>query len=78
MTSIFQATASPQVYRALTPKIPLDEMNPPLRSLAGRELWAARQSLAMNFRAIDDVPHEVLNRILWWDAKGYSTPFPIR
>jgi YVTN family beta-propeller protein len=76
MSSIFETAAAPAVYRALTPKVALDEMNPPLRSLSGRPLWAARQSLAMNFRDLDDVPHEVLNRILWWDARGYTTPFP--
>jgi hypothetical protein len=78
MSSVFTAAAAPAPYRALTPKVPLDEMNPPLRSLSGKRLWAARQSLAMNFNDIDDVPKDVLNRILWWEAKGYDKPFPVR
>lgn len=76
MTSVFTTEADLTPYQALTPKVALDEMNPPLKSLDGRRLWAARQSLAMNWNHPDDVPEEVLNRILWWDSKGYDTPYP--
>ncbi len=78
MNSVFQPTRKPTVYHALTPKIPLDQMNPSLSGLSGRQLWAARQSMAMNFKVVDDVPKDALNRILWWDAKGYEKPFPTR
>ncbi len=78
MTSIFTAQADTAPYEHLVPKVALDEMNPPLRALAGRRLWAARQSMAMNFKDIDDAPEETLNKILWWDAKGYDTPYPAR
>ena len=30
----------------------------------------------MNFKAIDDAPAETLNKILWWDAKGWNTRYP--
>ena len=53
-------------------------MNPPLAKLHGKRLWAARQSLAMNWSHPDDIRADVLNRILWWDAKGYDTPYPAR
>jgi YVTN family beta-propeller protein len=76
MTSVFTPEADASPYRSLQPKVELDEMNPPLRALAGRQLWAARQSLAMNWNHPDDVPEDVLNRILWWDAKGWSRPYP--
>jgi hypothetical protein len=56
--------------------VELDEFNPPLKALDGRKLWAAKQSLAMNWNHPDDVPEDVLNRILWWDAKGYDRPYP--
>ena len=78
MTSIFTPEADPSPYACLPARIALDEMNPPLSSLYGRKLWAARQSLAMNWSQPDDVPSDVLNRILWWDAKGYGTPYPAR
>jgi len=78
MTSVFTPQGDQAPYRCLAARIALDEMNPPLTSLNGRKLWAARQSLAMNWSHPDDVRSEVLNRILWWDAKGYETPYPVR
>jgi YVTN family beta-propeller protein len=76
MTSVFTTEADLSPYQCITPATPLDEMNPPLKALKGRQLWAARQSLAMNWDQPDDVPSDILNRILWWDAKGYDKPYP--
>jgi hypothetical protein len=76
MTSIFTEKADLTPYEKLAPKVALDEMNPPVRALAGRQLWGASQSMAMNFKALDDAPVETLNKILWWDAKGWNTPYP--
>ena len=76
MSSVFTERADTSAYTALQPKVALDEMNPPLQALAGRKLWAAKQSLAMNWNHPDDIPEDVLNRILWWDAKGYDRPYP--
>jgi YVTN family beta-propeller protein len=78
MTSIFTPEADITPYQCLPARIALDEMNPPLASLNGKRLWAARQSLAMNWSHPDDVRSDVLNRILWWDAKGYAAPYPAR
>jgi hypothetical protein len=76
MTSMFTADPDTKPFEHLVPEQAIDEMNPPLKALAGRRLWAAKQSAAMNFKDLDDVPEETLNRILWWDAKGYDTPYP--
>jgi YVTN family beta-propeller protein len=78
MTSIFTPETDAKPYRCLPAKLALDEMNPPLVSLSGKRLWAARQSLAMNWSHPDDIRSDVLNRILWWDAKGYDVPYPAR
>jgi hypothetical protein len=76
MTSVFTAETDTSPYTCLPNQVPLDEMNPPLQALRGRQLWAARQSAAMNWAEIDDIPQDLLNRILWWDSKGYGTPYP--
>jgi YVTN family beta-propeller protein len=76
MTSIFTPTANADAWKALTPEVALDEMNPGLKALNGRQLWAAKQSAAMNWHEPDDVPSETLNRILWWDSKGYDKEYP--
>jgi len=76
MHSIFTNQSDLSAYQTLTPKVVLDEMNPPLKALNGRQLWGARQSLAMNWAKPDDINQAVLNRILWWDSKGYDKPYP--
>lgn len=76
MTSVFQPKPEPSKFEVLTPKIALDTMNPPLKALSGKQLAAAKRSAAMNFDDIDDVPAAELNRILWWDRKGYDAPLP--
>jgi YVTN family beta-propeller protein len=78
MTSVFTAKPDLAPYEHLAPGVALNEMNPPLKALAGRQLWGAKQSIAMNFKDLDDAPPETLNRILWWDAKGWDTPYPKR
>ena len=78
MTSVFTAQADDTPYEHLTPEQPLDQMNPPLKALNGRRLWAAKQSAAMDFTELDDAPVDTLNHVLWWDAKGYDTPYPTR
>jgi hypothetical protein len=78
MTSVFTPEVDLTPYRCLPARIALDEMNPPLASLTGKPLWAARQSLAMNWSHPDDIRADVLNQILWWDAKGFETPYPWR
>ncbi len=78
MTSIFTAQADTAPYRHIVPTQSIEEMNPPLRALSGRQLWAARQSLKMDFREIDEAPEGILNRVLWGDAKGWDVPYPVR
>jgi hypothetical protein len=76
MNTVFTSEKDLSTYTAIKPHIPLDAMNPPLASLQGRQLWAARSSARMNWNHVDDVPSGVLNRILWWDRKGYDTGMP--
>lgn len=76
MTSIFTPASNNDAWKVLTPEVALDEMNPAARGLKGRQLWAAQRSAKMNWHEPDDVPSDVLNRILWWDAKGYDKEYP--
>jgi hypothetical protein len=76
MTSIFQAKPDLTQYKALRPAVPLDQMNPPLHSLTGRPRAAALASMRFNSNHVDDIPTATMNRILWWEAKGYATPYP--
>lgn len=78
MNSVFSAESKLDTYNAIEPKIKLDDMNPPVTAVNGRERWATVESAKMNWNDIDDVPSDILNRILWGDAKGFDTPYPVR
>ena len=78
MNSVFTAEKNLDPYTAIVPSVRLDDMNPPVTALQGRERWATVESAKMNWNDIDDVPTDVLNRILWWDAKGFDKPYPVR
>ncbi len=57
-------------YKAVLNKIPLNEMNPGLSSLKGRELHYAKMSLKPEFDFIDNGNDDLMNRILWHYSKG--------
>lgn len=64
-------------YKAVPNRIPLDEMNPQLVSLNGKALHFAKKSLLPEFDGIDSGRDDLLNRILWFAAKG-NTPYPAK
>ena len=57
-------------YTALKNQIPLDDMNPELKSLQGMALHYAKKSMEPQFDGIDDGDEDLFNRILWFAAKG--------
>jgi hypothetical protein len=50
-------------------------MNPPLKSLTGQAKHFAEQSMLPEFDGIDSGNDDLLNRILWFAAKG-NEPYP--
>jgi hypothetical protein len=76
MRALFQAEADLRPYRAVPNRVPLDEMNPPLKALTGPRLYWAQKSLTLDFSEADRADEETLNRILWHAARGYDTPYP--
>lgn len=77
MTDCFVTEADLTPYQAVPNNIPIDEMNPELNTLDGRELHFAKKSLLPVFDGIDAGRDDLLNRILWFDAKGH-TPYPAK
>jgi YVTN family beta-propeller protein len=67
-------------YTAIVPNQSLYEVNARVSSITGpnaaERRKAARASARMNFRSPDAAPSDLLNRILWHDARGWDTPFP--
>ncbi|PYV09546.1 MAG: hypothetical protein DMG07_22965, partial [Acidobacteria bacterium] len=76
MTDCFTDAKNLAPYAAVPNKIPLDEMNPPLRALAGPARYWARKSMELDLDDVDRADEETFNRILWHSVKGYDVPYP--
>ncbi|WP_217278629.1 hypothetical protein [Hymenobacter sp. BRD67] len=62
-------------FRSLPNRVPLNQLNPPLSKLTGAALHFGRLSSSPEFDHIDNGRDDVLNRILWFAAKGRQ-PYP--
>ena len=59
--------------------IPLNEMNKSLSSLKGKALEYAKLSANKVFKEIDGGEDDLMNKILWFDAKGNEAyPFQVK
>lgn len=63
-------------YKALPNQIPLDQMNPKLSSLKGRQLYWAKKSMEMPLEEMDEAEDDELNKIIWYAVRGYDVPYP--
>lgn len=77
MADCFSNTPDKTPYKALPNRIPLDEMTAPLSELSGKTLHFAKKSMLPEFDGIDSGNDDLLNRILWFSAKG-NIPYPSR
>jgi YVTN family beta-propeller protein len=78
LRACFQAEPDVRPYVALPNRIRLDEMNPSLDKLRGKQRFWAEKSLALDLDHGDRADEDTLNRILWHSVKGYDTPYPAR
>jgi len=75
MTDCFTDKPDNTPYTALRCNIPIDELTPALTSLTGKALHFARKSMLPEYDGIDTGDDDLLNRILWFAAKG-NTAYP--
>jgi YVTN family beta-propeller protein len=75
MNECFSTKPDLTPYVAVPNNIPLDEMNPGLSSLSGKALHYAKKSMLPEFEGVDSGNDDLLNRILWFSAKG-NAPYP--
>jgi len=78
MFAVFASKPDLTPYVAVKNRIPLDEMNPPLRGLKGPAEEMARASQRMDFSEPDAAPEGLLDRIIWHSVKGVHAPYPVR
>ena len=77
MTDCFTDSPDLTPYVAVSNQIALDEMNPPLSGLNGRALHYAVKSMEPQYAHIDSGDDDLLNRIIWFSAKGHI-PYPAK
>jgi YVTN family beta-propeller protein len=77
MTDCFGTVADKTPYMPVPNNIPLDEMNPQIISLKGRARYFAEKSMLPEYDGVDSGDDDLLNRILWYAAKG-DTPYPAK
>lgn len=70
MFDCFVGQPSDYRYTIEKNRIPLDKMNPSLSELNGKARHFAEQSMRPEFDFIDSGEDDVMNRILWFAAKG--------
>ncbi|MDB5284908.1 MAG: beta-propeller fold lactonase family protein [Bacteroidota bacterium] len=70
MFDCFSSKADTGTYKVIANKIPLDEMNKDQSMLKGQELNYAILSADPQFDKLDGGNDDLLNRILWFAAKG--------
>lgn len=70
MFDCFSNTRSVAPYHLVSNKIPLREMNRPYSQLRGKALQYAKLSANSAFKEVDGGDDSLMNRILWFAAKG--------
>ncbi len=78
MRNCFQDKPDLKPFTSVPNRIKLDEMNPALEKLRGKQRYWAEKSLALDLDHGDAADEDTLNRILWHSVKGYDTPYPAR
>lgn len=76
MTACFTEKPDFTPYTVLPNRIPLDELNPPLNTLAPQQRHWAEASLLLPLEKPDCAEEDLLNRILWHAVKGLDAPYP--
>jgi len=75
MRGCFAARPDPTPYTAVKNRVPLDEMNRPVKELTGKAREFALKSLELDFDEEDRADEDTLNRILWFSVRG-DKPYP--
>lgn len=70
MFDCFNDTRQNYTYTFIPNKISLDEMNKPLAQLKGKAKYYAKLSASEAFKELDSGNDDMMNRILWFAAKG--------
>ncbi|MCC7229408.1 MAG: bifunctional YncE family protein/alkaline phosphatase family protein [Fimbriimonadaceae bacterium] len=76
LTACFTDQADLTPFKSVVNRIPLDEMNKPLKKTTGKERFWAEKSMQLDLSEVDSADWYWLNRIHWAATKGWNTPYP--
>ncbi len=77
MRDCFSRTPDFTPYKAVSNRIPLNEMNPRREALNGRaRYWADVAVNRLTLDLDDENNDDILNQMIWYSVKGYDTPYP--
>jgi len=76
MFDAFNNNPNAFTYNHLPNRVPLDEMNKQTSMLKGTALYYAKVSMQPAYNHIDGGNDDMLNKMLWFDAKG-KKPYPV-
>lgn len=76
MTACFTKTPDHGVYKLRQTKVPLDELNKPLKQMSPKEQAWAIESMKQDLTRPDGINEDRFNRILWHAMKGTEAPYP--
>ncbi|MGN6292419.1 MAG: alkaline phosphatase family protein [Chitinophagaceae bacterium] len=63
-------------YTAKPNNIPLNEMNPKISTLTGKQSYWAKKSMEIPLEDYDLDEGRILSRILWYSVRGYDSYYP--
>ncbi len=75
MFDVFTAKRDLRPYTFRPNLVPLDEMNPALAGLRGRQREMAKFSMTIDTASPDSTDADMLNRVIWHSVKGFDTPY---
>ena len=76
MSDCFSEAPDFTPYNAEPNAIPLDQLNPQLKQLSGKQLSWAKKSIEQDLDDFDRIDEDTFNRIIWHAMKGYDRPYP--
>ncbi len=76
MSGCFMEEPNLKPYTLRPNLVPLDEMNPKLATLKGKQRYWAKKSHELPLDDLDKADENTFNHILWHAVKGYDTPYP--
>ncbi|HLK28785.1 MAG TPA: alkaline phosphatase family protein [Puia sp.] len=70
MFDCFDVKKTNYSYQHLANNVPLNQMNKPVAQLKGKAKYYAKLSASKAFKEVDGGEDNLMNKILWFDAKG--------